>query len=550
MTLWTAGHKRVSVGLTFVSGILLLPALVWGSLRVGNAELQVYVSMQHAFQFDNGEYGIDWVQFRNELGARFTYEKLILNDMLFDQIRIPHVQQADFFAYYRGRFDPIYLLRQRYHRLFDNETVHNFVIPENQIREIFLDMDFGEVGPGSLSMRLGRQQIVWGESDLFRSLDVINPLKFDQNGLVGERFDDYRNPLYAIKFLYAVGNLGPLSEVAIEPFYSPNWRPLLNDTLIPGASRLYANDFPRPAGTNALGFPLYKRKANFDKPRQRGNHPWIIARQGPNHEREAPAFLCVTLDKCTNHTVGERIGAYFNFEYDRIAHHVHGIDVINSMGGFRILAKTGFGVDFTLNYLFKRAENTVHVDLEELFHRELSLATGVLVPNPNIVYGPGLDLIGQGLSTGIARCIGDRESGIPGAQKQNSAILLGTDLNGFNANANPADDVGLAASTLTSLLGLPALPGPALIPVTACGKLRTKYPWTHIMGLTATYNDYDYTGMIFRLEQSYSTKEGRFKYPAVFRRFTDITSVSRQHIQETFRNNLTTYTPVWRSMIG
>ena len=31
--------------------------------------------------------------------------------------------------------------------------------------------------------------------------------------------------------------------------------------------------------------------------------------------------------------------------------------------------------------------------------------------------------------------------------------------------------------------------------------------YTRVVGFTATYNDFDYTGAVFRLEQSYSTKE-------------------------------------------
>ena len=40
------------------------------------------------------------------------------------------------------------------------------------------------------------------------------------------------------------------------------------------------------------------------------------------------------------------------------------------------------------------------------------------------------------------------------------------------------------------------------------------HPWTHIIGLSGTYNDYDFTGLVFRLEQSFSTKEPRQFSPA------------------------------------
>src|SRR2546421_6312123 len=106
-----ARYVRHGSGLILGLSLLFLPSLVWGSLRVGNAEIQVYYSQQHAFLYDDNTYGIDWVQFRNELGVKFTYEHLVDRELLFDQIHIPHVARADFFAYYRGRFDPIYEIR-------------------------------------------------------------------------------------------------------------------------------------------------------------------------------------------------------------------------------------------------------------------------------------------------------------------------------------------------------------------------------------------------------------------------------------------------------
>src|SRR5713101_8513272 len=285
--------------LLFVS-LFFLPTLAWGSLRVGNAEIQVYYSQQHQFLYDDATYGIDWVQFRNELGVKFTYNKLIDQGLLFDQIAIPHVAQANFYAYYRGRFDPIYEIRDRYRKFADKQLRGNVEFPENQFREFFLDTNFGEVGPGTLSMRLGRQQIVWGEADLFRSLDIINPLRVDQSSLVGERFDEYRTPLWFIKFLYSLGNVGPFSEVGIEPFYSPNWQPLLADALAPGLDRLYNTDLPQYVGVSptAGGLTFRRRELQPWKPFESSSLPWAVARQGMNLRAESPAFACLDTVNC------------------------------------------------------------------------------------------------------------------------------------------------------------------------------------------------------------------------------------------------------------
>ena len=87
----------------------------------------------------------------------------------------------------------------------------SFTFPENGFREMNLDVDFGDVMGHRLSMKLGKQQIVWGESDLFRSIDIANPLRLDQNQAVGEAFEDFRSPIWAIKFLYDIGNVGILA---------------------------------------------------------------------------------------------------------------------------------------------------------------------------------------------------------------------------------------------------------------------------------------------------------------------------------------------------
>ena len=92
-------------------------------------------------------------------------------------------------------------------------------------------------------MRLGKQQIVWGESDLFRSIDIVNPLRIDQNGFVGEAFEDFRTPIWAVKFLYDIGNVGTFaSDVGWELFYTPRWRPGTNHLILEGGWDLQYRD--------------------------------------------------------------------------------------------------------------------------------------------------------------------------------------------------------------------------------------------------------------------------------------------------------------------
>ncbi len=53
-------------------------------------------------------------------------------------------------------------------------------------------------------MRIGRQQVVWGRTDLFRVLDVVNPMDFSRENLYAE-FEDSRIPQWMINAEYRFG---------------------------------------------------------------------------------------------------------------------------------------------------------------------------------------------------------------------------------------------------------------------------------------------------------------------------------------------------------
>ena len=81
-----------------------------------------------------------------------------------------------------------------------------------------------------LSFRIGRQQIVWGETDNFRLLDRVNALDLtwhlQQETEIGHSWDQLRIPYWGIKGLYQVGNLGPVNNGYLEAFWNPGtWQP-------------------------------------------------------------------------------------------------------------------------------------------------------------------------------------------------------------------------------------------------------------------------------------------------------------------------------------
>jgi len=73
------------------------------------------------------------------------------------------------------------------------------------IRELYLDMAIPLAqGRQELTMRLGRQQVVWGRTDLFRVLDVVNPMDFSIQNLYTE-FEDQRIPQGILNLEWRMG---------------------------------------------------------------------------------------------------------------------------------------------------------------------------------------------------------------------------------------------------------------------------------------------------------------------------------------------------------
>src|SRR5205807_2765106 len=82
-----------------------------------------------------------------------------------------------------------------------------------------------------LTVRAGRQQIVWGETDNFRMLDRANSLDLTwhfQQEIPPPAYgwDEIRRPFWMIKFLYDVGDVWKLSQNFLEWYWNPgDWYP-------------------------------------------------------------------------------------------------------------------------------------------------------------------------------------------------------------------------------------------------------------------------------------------------------------------------------------
>ncbi len=105
-----------------------------------------------------------------------------------------------------------------------------------ELRELYLDFEVGET-----LVRLGKQQVVWGQADGLRILDVINPLSYRE--FILPDFEDRRIPLWMVNAEVAVGEAMlqllwipdqtydefPAADAAFA-FTSPRFRPPLDGT--------------------------------------------------------------------------------------------------------------------------------------------------------------------------------------------------------------------------------------------------------------------------------------------------------------------------------
>ena len=72
---------------------------------------------------------------------------------------------------------------------------------------------------GPLFVRIGRQNLSWGETDVFRLLDQINPLDNNFGGFLTS-LDERRIPLNMIRAQWHFGPVGPLDDLTLEGFWA------------------------------------------------------------------------------------------------------------------------------------------------------------------------------------------------------------------------------------------------------------------------------------------------------------------------------------------
>ncbi len=92
---------------------------------------------------------------------------------------------------------------------YGNKSLSGLESPEfndrlDFIRELYAKNTFDLADGKSMFVKVGKQQVVWGRSDLFRVLDVINPVDYSRNNIYDE-LSDIRIPMWIAQAEYRMG---------------------------------------------------------------------------------------------------------------------------------------------------------------------------------------------------------------------------------------------------------------------------------------------------------------------------------------------------------
>jgi hypothetical protein len=336
-------HLGGLTGVLLASVLLAFPPGARATQRFGPVQLSGNLQTQNLIRHpDAGEY--EFIQNRNVAHLRLEYAWL-QSGKFYGKYDIPFVETSSLFLIWRGVYDSIYdttphiLEKEDLHgHAYEGKTFYDFAtqklgIPrrrltldglprevrdaykfENTIREAYVDLKLRGL---PLSVRAGRQQIVWGESDDFRMLDRVNTLDTTWH-LVQEvpppafGWDEIRRPFWMLKFLYDLGDVWKFSQSFLEWYWNPgDWYPAKIDFL------------PRPWGVR-----LYNPLTNPVD----GAFIHGVCENAPGH-------------RCTQLMNGTKLFKQGDYARNPLE---------NSQTGIRYHGLAPGGVEFTLAYIYQR----------------------------------------------------------------------------------------------------------------------------------------------------------------------------------------------------
>ena len=197
---------------------LLAAGPVAAIITIGNdLELEGFVHAQNIVRTPDFE-DAEGIMQRNIAQMEGKYY-FLRDGVAFGRFNTGPLEEATLNIIARTHYDSIYEIRNSYDEAFGwRDGKHGEY--SYSLREAFVDLILPP-----FSLRLGRQQVVWGETDNFRALDVINPLDLSWHW-ARESWEDIRIPLWMARGIYDIGKLWGLEESFIEGVWIPaNFRP-------------------------------------------------------------------------------------------------------------------------------------------------------------------------------------------------------------------------------------------------------------------------------------------------------------------------------------
>ena len=98
----------------------------------------------------------------------------------------------------------------------ENDLRHPELTDDHRwLRELYLDATLPFSNGDEINFRIGRQQVVWGRTDLFRVLDQINPIDFSIQNIY-EEFEDSRIPLGIFNMEWRLGGVSVFSDLNFQ----------------------------------------------------------------------------------------------------------------------------------------------------------------------------------------------------------------------------------------------------------------------------------------------------------------------------------------------
>jgi len=346
-------HRHLALFCALAASLFALaPSAAVATMKVGPVQLSGNLQTQNlARSADQSSY--QFIQNRNTAHIQFDYDWLTAGKF-YNKYDIPFLESSHLFIKYRGVYDSIYdttpgfIQKEDIHgkayggmHVFDFARSKGFSRKtldldglthderdafkfDNQLREAYSDIKFRGI---PLTVRAGRQQIVWGETDNFRMLDRANSLSLDwhlQQEIPAPAFgwDELRRTFWMMKFLYDLGDVWKFSQNFLEWYWNPgDWRPAKQGYL------------PRP-----WGLPFYNPLTNpvdggfISGPCETSN---IRITRGPNKN----------LHKCTTLMNGTRLFEQANYSRNPLD---------NSQVGVRYHGIAPFGLEFAFVYFYQR----------------------------------------------------------------------------------------------------------------------------------------------------------------------------------------------------